>query len=84
MDGECGASSVPLGASWAYLYVEVPVDLDGVAEQADILREVGKLPHVAQLVQCGGFSCGHLHLHLLVGALPGGHGKERAEGDASG
>lgn len=38
---------------FAYLNVEVVVDLNRVPEQEDVLHQAGKLPHVAQLCQFG-------------------------------
>lgn len=84
LDRACGASAVALGANKPYLDVKVLVDLDGVAEEADVLREVGKLPHVPELLQRTGLLDRRLGLHLVAGALPGGHLQERAWGDASG
>ena len=37
---------------FAYLNVEIVVDLDRVPKQEDVLHQAGKLPHVAQLRQC--------------------------------
>ena len=68
----------------AYLDVEVLVDLDYVPKEENILHQAGELPHVAQLLQRAWFLDGLFHLHLLVGALAGGHRQERAYGDASG
>lgn len=45
-----GAVAGTVGASCIYLNVKVPVDLDGIAKQADVLGEIGKLPHIAQFL----------------------------------
>jgi hypothetical protein len=80
----CGAFAAPPGANWTYFDVEVPVNLDGVSKQADVLRQVGELPHIAQLLQCARSFDWLLSLQLVVGALSGRHREERAGGDASG
>jgi hypothetical protein len=59
-----------------YLDVEVPVDLEGVAKQADVLRKIGKLPHVAQSLQRAGCLDWLLGLHLVAGALSCRHGED--------
>lgn len=61
------------GAGATYVDVEVLVDLDGVAEQAEVLREVRELPHVPERVQRAGLFRGLFCLHLVACALAGGH-----------
>jgi hypothetical protein len=69
----CGASAAALGANWAYLDVEVLVDFDGVAKEADVLRQIGKLPHVAQPLESARLLERLLCLHLVTGALSSRH-----------
>lgn len=71
-----GASCGLSGAMGTYLYVEILVEFKGVDEQSEILGQVCKLPHVAQLVQCGRLLWGLLRLHLVSRPLSRDHGRQ--------
>jgi hypothetical protein len=58
-----------LGATGMYLDIEVLVDFDSITEQADVLGQIGKLPHVAQFLQCAGLLDRRLGLHFVGGAF---------------
>jgi hypothetical protein len=73
ISARCSASAATGGASWAYLNVEVLVDLDGIAKDVDVLGQVGKLPHVAQLLQRAGLRDCIARVHVARGALACGH-----------
>lgn len=71
-------------AGGAYFNVEVLVDLDGIAEEKNVLHQTRELPHVPQLFQCfRGLRC-HLwlirriELGHLCRALVARHGDEGA------
>lgn len=68
-----------LGASRAHLDVQVLVDSDCLAEQADVLGEVGKLPHVAQILEGAGLFRTRLCLHFGGSAFACRHGDGFAE-----
>jgi hypothetical protein len=63
-----------VGANAMYLDVKVLVEFDRVAEQTDVLGQVGELPHVAQFLQCAGLFDRRLGLHFLGGAFSRRHG----------
>jgi len=71
------------------LNVKVLVDFDDVTEQVDVLHEVGKFPHVAQLVQHAGFLGWPIGLHFLAGPLSRSHvggacrARRRVKGEAN-
>lgn len=57
-----------------YLHVKVLFDLDGVAKQADVLGQIGKLPHVAQALQGARLLAIRLDVHFVGGAFSRRHG----------
>jgi hypothetical protein len=61
------------GARRTYLNVQVLVDFDSIAEDVDVLGQIGKLPHVAQLLQCAGVLGRLVRVHFARGALACGH-----------
>lgn len=70
---------VKLGWVIAYLDIHVLVDLEGVAEDLDVLHQRGELPHVPQLAERldmlwrdFGFD-GDVELCLVCGALVARH-----------
>ena len=68
----------------SYLDIEILVDFDDVAEEENVLHQTGKLPHIAQVLQClrdlgGQFWLGRdIELGLCRRALEARHGKSEA------
>lgn len=73
MRSKCAVWLVSAWGANAYLDAKILVDFESPFEQADVLCQVCKLPHVPQSLQCSRFLDGRFCLHLLPTALSCDH-----------